>query len=281
MKYLILGSSGQIGKPISEYLTEQGHYVSEFDIENNLSQDLRRENVILKEELIKTDFVFFLAFDIGGSKYIQANQQGFDFIDNNTAIMLNTFRALKESGKPFIFASSQMATMTHSAYGTLKMLGEHYTKALGGFSTRFWNVYGPETDPDKFHVVTDFIDQAIRNKRIDCRTTGEEQRQFLYVKDCCRILYDLSKNYNSLDKTEALHVSSYTWHSIKEVAETVALVGKEMLNCDIRQSFSEDTDSVQNGTYAPPDDKFKHISCSVQNYTLTEAVREMFGQKLG
>lgn len=280
MKYLVLGSSGQIGKPLSDFLSEKDHYVSRFDIENNLTQDLRRDNVILKHELAECDFVFFLAFDIGGSKYIEAKQKDFDFIDNNTAIMLNTFRTLQESKKPFIFASSQMATMTHSSYGTLKMLGEHYTKALGGLSVRFWNVYGPESDPEKFHVITDFIDQAIDNEKISCRTTGKEQRQFLYVEDCCNILYELSKKYINIDKTEAIHVSSFEWHSIEEISNVVVKVCKKLTNKTVKQEFTDLFDNVQNGTYAPPDDKFKKFNNLGNNHDIEFGITKMFEQRL-
>ena len=41
MKYLVLGSSGQIGAELCKYLKKNGHDVIEFDIENNIEQDLR------------------------------------------------------------------------------------------------------------------------------------------------------------------------------------------------------------------------------------------------
>lgn len=36
MKYLVLGSAGQIGSALSGYLGNQGHEVLEFDIVNSL-----------------------------------------------------------------------------------------------------------------------------------------------------------------------------------------------------------------------------------------------------
>ena len=74
--------------------------------------------------------------------------------------MKNTFGELRRTKTPFVFASSQMYNMDN-VYGTLKFLGEHYTRILGGLSVRFWNVYGPEEINEKSHVIPDFIDQYV------------------------------------------------------------------------------------------------------------------------
>ena len=44
MRYLILGSDGQIGGHLQEYLRSKGHTVTEFDIELSKDQDLRKQN---------------------------------------------------------------------------------------------------------------------------------------------------------------------------------------------------------------------------------------------
>ena len=49
MKYLILGSEGQIGYSLKKYLVSKGNEVIEFDIVNSFEQDLRlHNNSILK-----------------------------------------------------------------------------------------------------------------------------------------------------------------------------------------------------------------------------------------
>ena len=69
---LVLGSSGQIGAYLTEYLRNKGHIVNEFDIVNDKQwQDLRmNNNTLLMEKVIASDFIFFLAFDVGGSRYL-------------------------------------------------------------------------------------------------------------------------------------------------------------------------------------------------------------------
>ena len=107
-----------------------------------------------------------------------------------------TFQAIHDSGKPFIFVSSQMANLSFSPYGALKVVGEHYTRALGGIIVKLWNVYGVETDMEKSHVITDFIHKAKNTRCIDMITDGTESRQFLHAEDCSRCLLTLAANMN-------------------------------------------------------------------------------------
>ena len=186
MKVLILGSGGQVGAYLTEYLRKKGHEVTEFDIENGQEEDLRTiPNKKLMRDIRFADFVFFLAFDVGGSRYLQKYQHTFDFINNNTRMMANVFGYLGEYNKPFVFASSQMSNMSYSPYGVLKRVGELYTKSLEGLIVHFWNVYGIEKDMDKAHVITDFIKKGFETGDISMLTDGTEQREFLYAEDCC------------------------------------------------------------------------------------------------
>ena len=115
MKVLILGSEGQIGAYLAEYLRDREHEVTEFDVVNGVDQDLTKiPNTKLMHDIRISDFVFFLAFDVGGSRYLKKYQHTYDFINNNTRIMANVFQWLKEYRKPFVFASSQMSNMSYS-----------------------------------------------------------------------------------------------------------------------------------------------------------------------
>src|SRR5688572_12087748 len=175
MKYLVLGSSGQIGAHLCAHLEQQAdNLVIPFDIARESGEDLRSNPDLLTEKMQGADFVFFLAFDVGGALYLQQYQNTYDFISNNVKIMNNTFEALRVLRKPFLFASSQMANMQQSPYGVLKAIGDGYTRALNGIIVKFWNVYGVEKDPRKFHVITDFIKKARRDGKIEMMSSGEE-----------------------------------------------------------------------------------------------------------
>ena len=142
-KILILGSQGQIGLHLKKYLIKNKYDVLEFDIIRSKYEDLRlANNKSLKYKILKCDFIYFLAFDVGGSRYLEKYQNTYQFVSNNIRIMENTFAIIKKYRKPFLFASSQMSNMTHSPYGLLKSIGEKYTQILGGIIVKFWNVYG-------------------------------------------------------------------------------------------------------------------------------------------
>lgn len=239
MKILILGSNGQIGYTLSEYLKIKKHDIIEFDITSNSNDDLRIPN-ILDNILPEIDFVFFLAFDVGGSLYLEKYQNTYGFISNNIKIMDSTFDSLKKYGTPFIFTTSQMSNMLYSSYGVLKKIGEDYTKVLNGMIVKLWNVYGYEIDFSKSHVITDFIIMAKKNNIIKMRTNGIEERQFLYVDDCCECLNVLMDNYNKINKTEELHIANFKWDSVISVAE---IISNNFNNCEIIKG--EHIDDIQ------------------------------------
>jgi len=239
MKYLILGSAGQIGFPLCNFLKESGNEVLTFDIVENIDEDLRvANNKLLKEKIQECDFIFFLAFDVGGSRYLTKYQHTFDFMQNNIKLMSNTFELIKNFNKPFIFASSQMSNMSYSPYGVAKAVGERYTASLNGITVKFWNVYGPERDHEKSHVITDFVLKAKNTGIIDMMTDGSEQRQFLHALDCSKALYQLSLKYEDLPRDKNYHITSFKWNSIYEIAE---LIKEFYPNIIIKKAAAKDT----------------------------------------
>ena len=241
----VLGSSGQIGAYLSEYLSRKGHIVREFDIVNGIHQDMTHiPNTYLRNAIMESDFVFFLAFDVGGSRYLKKYQHTFDFVNNNTRLMANAFGLLQEYDKPFVFASSQMSNMSYSPYGTLKRVGELYTESLGGLIVKFWNVYGIEKDHDKAHVITDFIRKGFEDGDFEMLTDGEEVRQFLYAEDCCEGLEAVMKNYDEFYANDPLHITNLDYTSIREVA--IIIENEFKLICKpINILPGEASDSVQ------------------------------------
>jgi nucleoside-diphosphate-sugar epimerase len=246
MKYLILGSAGQIGLELCKFLEKEGHEVLTFDIEDDQIQDLRIKGMV-DSRISESDFVMFLAFDVGGSRYLKKYQHTYDFIDNNAKLMVHTFQSLKSYSKPFIFASSQMSNMSYSPYGVAKALGESYTKALGGIIVKFWNVYGPEHNLEKSHVITDFILKAKDYDNITMMTDGTEERQFLHAEDCSNALMILSQKYNEINRDQELHITNFEWNTILEVADII----KERFPCKI--SPSKEIDTVQLNKRNEPD----------------------------
>ena len=254
MKITILGSSGQIGAYLTEYLREKGHVVEEFDVVNGPSQDMTViPNQYLEMKIRDSDFVFFLAFDVGGSRYLKKYQHTFQFIDNNARLMANAFGLLQKHNKRFIFASSQMSNMSYSPYGVLKNVGELYTKSLKGLIVKFWNVYGIERDHEKSHAITDFIRKGFETGVIDMLTDGQEEREFLYAEDCCDALEAIMENYDDFTPEDNLHITSFHSTKIIDVASMILgqfnLIGKY----DVKLQPSDQKDTVQMDKKNKPD----------------------------
>ena len=253
MRVTILGSGGQIGAYLTEYLRKKDYEVLEFDITNGEHQDMTHiPNTYLRNAIMNSDFVFFLAFDVGGSRYLKKYQHTFKFIDNNTRLMANVFGYLEDYDKPFVFASSQMSNMSYSPYGVMKRVGELYTKSLGGLIVKFWNVYGIEKDHEKAHVITDFIRKGFETGVIDMMTDGTEAREFLYAEDCCEALETVMGNYDRLNSDDELHITTGSHTTILEIAEIIkrlfSNIGKE-----VAIQPAESKDEVQKDARNVPD----------------------------
>ena len=252
-RVLILGSSGQIGAYLTEYLKEKDYDVREFDSVNGEHQDMTHiPNPFLRNVIMDSDFVFFLAFDVGGSHYLKKYQHTFKFINNNTRVMANAFTLIEKYNKPFIFASSQMSNMSYSPYGVMKRVGELYTKSLNGLIVKFWNVYGIEKDMEKAHVITDFIVKGFETGIIDMMTDGTEEREFLYAEDCCEALETIMQKYSDFTSDNELHITTGVSTSILGIARTIQSLFKE-IGKEVGIAPSPSKDEVQKDARNAPD----------------------------
>lgn len=271
-KALVLGGAGQIGKPLCEYLARNGVKPYNIDLVLGEDHDLRvlNQRSLVEYWMKEVDFVFFLAYDIGGSKFLKTRQGEYQFLMNNTMIMANVFSLLEKHKKPFIFASSAMADMSWSPYGDLKRIGEHFTASLGGIVTRFWNVYGPEHDEEKAHVITDFIKKARETGLIDMMTDGSEVRQFLYADDCSDAMFTLAKNYAEASKHGKFDVTNFVWTDIYSIAKIIA----DHYDAEVQRAEAKDT--VQFDTQIQPKRNPLELFWSPENaVTIEEGIKEM------
>ena len=276
MRVTILGSSGQIGAYLTDYLRDKGHQVREFDKNNIEHQDLTWiPNHMLKDTIYNSDFVFFLAFDVGGSHYLKKYQHTFGFINNNARMMANVFGYLEEFNKPFIFASSQMSNMSYSPYGVMKRVGELYTRSLNGLIVKFWNVYGIEHDMEKAHVITDFIKKGFETGTIDMMTDGTEEREFLYAEDCCEALEAIMENYSDFTSDDDLHITTGDSTDILGIARTIQSLFEET-GREVTIVPAESKDEVQKDARNVPDPYIK--KWWQPKTSVTEGITKVFNE---
>lgn len=216
IKNLVIGSEGFIGKSFCEFLEKKGESVTRFDIKRGTHEDARE--AILPLDNI--DRVYFLAWDVGGAKYLYKEDAQLTQLDWNLKLLSNVMTQLEKSKKPFLFISSQLAEEHDTVYGVTKRLGEVWTRIIGGVFIRQWNVYGPiEEESLRSHVVADFIHQALTTGKIKMMTTGEEKRQFIHIDDVCEAWYKaLNENHKGIHD-----VTSFEWVKILDIAN---LIGK-------------------------------------------------------
>jgi nucleoside-diphosphate-sugar epimerase len=211
IKELILGGEGLIGAALAEELRAKGREVVSLDLKSGF--DLRRPFDLTSFE--NCDRVWFLAWDTGGAKYLEAEDQQHQQYRNNCEISLRVFDALSRTKKPFLFATSQLAGQPN-AYGTTKLMAWRWTENLGGKVARLWNVYGWEQPTIKSHVITDLVLSGCRG-RVRCLTTGEEHRRFLYKSDCVEALNLLFDG-----EQQTAEIAAGQWSTIREIAEEIA-----------------------------------------------------------
>ncbi len=215
IKNLVIGSEGFVGTALCAYLEKSGESVIHFDIKKTKKEDGRTAILPLQE----FDRVYFLAWDVGGAKYLYRDNTQLHQLNWNVDLLRNIMPQLQKHKIPFVFVSSQLAEETDTVYGSTKKLGELWTKQIGGICVRLWNVYGVlEETTEKSHVIGDFVHQAITNGKIKMMTTGEEKRQFIHIQDVCEGLHRVLEN--NLNDT-VYDLTSFEWSSVRYVADII------------------------------------------------------------
>jgi nucleoside-diphosphate-sugar epimerase len=211
-KNLVLGGSGTIGAALCRRLQQQGEQVVNLDLKEGF--DLRTMDL---SDYADTDYVWFLAWEVGGAKYLGNPARQQEILLSNTLLCAHVFSFLQKTKLPFLFTSSQLVS-AETAYGITKLLGEQLAASLGGAVVRFWNVYGWEEPGEKSHVITDMVLQALTTGTIRLMTTGEEERQFIYIDDCTKHLLAIRDS----GETRPQHLTNGQWMKINDLAHHVA-----------------------------------------------------------
>ena len=216
-RYLVLGGSGYIGSALVKYLQLQNHKVDVLDIQISHTQDLTRLKI---QNLNEYHACFFLAWNVGGSKYLQDTSTWPDQFQENIGLINNIFPQLKLAGIPYLFVSSQLAGMDESPYSLTKFVAEKYCQTMpNSVVARQWNAYGSVERLDvKSHVLSDLIHQAISNGRIDLLTDGQEKRKFVHLSDIC----DAYLSMINFLQGSIFDVSAGQYVSILEIAEIIS-----------------------------------------------------------
>ena len=217
---LVLGSGGMVGTSLVHHLHLRNIAVTE--IVNRHHIDLRENGILEKVFPRKAfSFCFFLAFEVGGAKFLDNAENDRAINESNTQLYKSIFGFLRQRGIPFIFTSSQQA-LTNSTYGKMKKLGEEIiaaTPTLRGKSVRLSNVYGYEYPGQRSHVIPDAIFACLTKQSFSLLTDGHEERQFIHSDDLAASLANAMANFNDLPNE--FSITTPAWSSLRRVMDIV------------------------------------------------------------
>lgn len=211
MRELVLGGEGLIGSTLVQELSKRGHRVTSLDLKSGC--DLRQVD---DQPFRECDRVWFLAWDTGGARYIEAVDRQHEQYKQNCELSLRIFDALARARTPFLFVSSQLAGLP-TAYGTTKLMAAGWSLQLGGKVARLWNTYGWEHPDVRSHVVTDLVLSGLTQGRVTCLTDGSERRRFIYKTDCVEALIKLFDG-----PKQTAEIAGPEWIRIRQVGEEIA-----------------------------------------------------------
>jgi len=254
-RILITGGAGCIGSNLTRALLKNGAgkvFVLD-DLSSSYKWNLPNDpnlvfihGSILDEEILRSAFsekpqyVFHLAA-------LFANQNSIDHPETDLMVNgLGTLKVLQWSHRAnvekFVFASSGCSVYGSQAplplkedfvslhldtpYQITKLLAELYCNFFHNYYGlpvaigRFFNVYGPSEVPGKYrNVIPNFIYWALRHEPLPITGTGEETRDFTFVKD----IVDGTLRVGALPKAvgEAINLASGTETKVIDLANWI------------------------------------------------------------
>ena len=212
--YLVTGAAGFIGAAVAKRLIEQGDKVITIDnlstgYKNNIPEGVifyegncQDYNIVKQLEEYNFDAIFHIAGQSSGE--ISYDDPVYDLQTNGQSTLLLLKLALKTNCNKFIYASTMsvygdkpdvpvkedIILKPKSFYGVGKIASEHYLRiyeeyGIQSTALRLFNVYGPGQNMLNLRqgMVSIFIAQAIDNKRILVKGSGDRFRDFVYIDD--------------------------------------------------------------------------------------------------
>ena len=216
---LVLGSTGLVGSAVTAELERAGYTVHQ--VRHRYDVDLRLPGALDRRFGNATlDFAFFLACEVGGSKFLHAPGVQERIWENNMQMYDGVLPYLNERRIPFLFSSS-MHSAINSTYGRMKLEGERMVLSHGlGKVAKFWNVYGYEKVGLRSHVLSDWLHAcAAGTSPIASLTDGHERKQFVHADDLARTLVDMMAGFRGL--APVTDVTTGAWASMRTVAAMV------------------------------------------------------------
>lgn len=297
MNVTITGGAGFIGTSLTDLLRKK-HSITVFDINESQFDDVISvkgditDSRLADVAIRNSDVVIHLAATLG---VVNTEKNPIKTLDTNIFGTKNILEACKNNHvKKIIFSSSSEVygeplripiretdkVIPITNYGISKLAAEEYVKAYSktfGFRytiLRLFNVYGEEQRNQ--WVISEFVNQAIRNQDITIHGTGSQIRAFCHIADVVRgFEMVLEKGdyetFNIGNDTEPI--------SIKELAERIISLSNSKSNIISIPFEKSDRDRSEIMARAPSIEKAKQILDYYPTVSLTEGIKNVIDKK--
>ena len=255
MKTLVTGGAGFIGSHIVDLLIESGHDVIVLDnLSSGKIENINKKADFIEIDILSNK----ISWNDGRSKYFEDVDTVFhtaamprvqpsieDPLGSNRQNVEATLRVLeccrKNNVRRFVFSSSSSvygdaeklptdelcAIRPMSPYALQKLVGEQYCNLYGKLydletvCLRYFNVYGERMSDDDLAystVISVFNKQKLQGLPLTINGTGEQRRDFIYVKDVAKMNI-VAMNSSELGKGDIVNVGYGVNYSVNEIAD--------------------------------------------------------------
>ena len=259
---LITGGSGFLGSHLSKKLLEKGEEVICLDNfftgnKKNIQELIKYKNF----ELIRHDVTEPIKIEVDKIWHLACPASPYFYqlnpIKTSKINFIGTYNMLglaKRVGAKFLFTSTSEiygdplehpqkenyrgnvnSTGIRSCYDEGKRIAEtlcfDYSRIhnLDIRVMRIFNTYGPRMRADDGRVISNFIVQALKNKKLTIYGDGSQTRSFCYVDDLIRgMILLMESNYH-----KPVNIGNPNEYSIKEIANLI----KELINPSLNFEF--------------------------------------------
>ena len=201
-KVIVFGGSGFLGSHVSDVLLEAGHEVTIFDLAPSSYIQPRQKMIvgdILDREKVDAaikgkDIVYHFA---GLADLDDAKTKPFETVSKNIIGTVNILdAAVSAKVEHFIFASTiYVYSSLGGFYRCSKQAGELYIEeyqqryGLDFTILRYGSLYGPRAGNN--NGIMRYLSQGLKTGEITYSGTGEEMREYIYIKDAAKLTVDI------------------------------------------------------------------------------------------
>ena len=255
MKAVVFGGSGFLGSHVADALSQAGHEVTIYDLKESSylsgSQEFVHADILDPAAVARAFKGQEVAYNFAGLADLdEAHEQPVESARTNVlgnTILLEAARAAKL--RRFVFASSiYVAGHSGGFYRASKQACELYVEeyqrwfGLDFTILRYGSIYGRRSDRN--NGVAQYLLQALRDRRIVIKGTGDELREYVHVSDVAQASVQILQ-----PEFRNQHVV-LTGHHLLRVRDLAEMI-REMVGPDVRIESQPAVDTRTHYTVTP------------------------------